>query len=269
MRTALRPLMLLLAAAFGMVLTAGQAGAYYELPQNRRVSEPTEQEAKLRQLAAENEHLRNELQAERERSCKVREKLDELRMQLVQLRGALQVCQKVTRQKAEMARKPDKPEVAASPQASKAPVKPKKEKPGLLVWFLQNNARGRLRRLFENIFGVLGERPRLGSTGPSSKVNRPAPSTEGERGETFRKYVKAIKSRLKKALEEKPAAVNVRPQSAPSKKAPAPQIPQELKDEMRGKLREKLYKHLKERVDELRRPAPARTRKKVCRSAWF
>lgn len=236
MLRALRPLVLLLAAAFVVTLTALPAHAYYELPRNRPAGATTEQQAKLKKLAARNEHLRKELEAERECTRKAREELDRLRMQLVQLRCAMMLREKLTRVKAEMAgasretgkvaspaAKLDKPEVAPHPQAEAA------------ARLARSERSRKLHRLLKGVLPLLGvneaelEKPRLGSTQPSGKVQRPAPP----------------------------------------KKAPAGRIPPEVTSELLRMLQEKVQRHLKVRAEESARKTPTETRRKARRSAWF
>lgn len=291
MRTALKLLVPLFAAALVIAALTQPASAYYPPDGKKRVQATRPVETKLKQLAAENERLRKELEAAKERTRRASRELDELREKLGHLRNAVVLRNKLhakTQSRREQPRPvqkpPEKPEVRkdevvpvshTSTESERAPLA-SMGRSGVLERFLGIERVKRVRRLIEEMVQRhYPPRPQSFTPQPKSEgapvEAKKTPSPKGGQGlELLRDRIKALKSRLKSTIKSTPAPKKVKSPRKGLKRPSAPRVPKKLKDELLEELREGFRKELGRKLKELKREVGRnRTPAKPRPSAWF
>jgi hypothetical protein len=302
MRTALKLMVLVFAAALVVTAMTQPAGAYYDPGANRKVREQTHNEMKLRQLVEENMRLARALEDARERTRRAKEELEELRRKLSNLRNAVVLREKLGGEVAEKQQKQEaaapepeprvespvyvSPESAANDCAGDSQAETQREpesvespeasgeKPGVVERFLKSEHVRRMRRFIEEM--VLRHCPaEPQSCTPEREVEdapveaeKPVFKNVSDGLAKVRERIGDMKSRLesaaKRALASKKETCE-KPSSRPS----APQVPKKLRNELLEELREKFRRELKTRLMELKRETRKRVPVKERPRAWF
>lgn len=292
MRTALKLMVLVVAAMLVVTVLARPASAYYDLGTRKkaRVSKPGDEQ--LRRLAEENERLKSELEAAKERTRKARKDLRELRRKLGYLRNTLALREKLYSSKPEKrdetrhARKSSPKansrgdlETLVSPVCTPVECEPEPvskpeettsetEHPCILSRLLQNERVRRVKNLIEEMV-MRHFPPQTQSCTPQPDVKDAAPKAQKPASEEglkpLRERISALKNRLKSATRTAPAGEKVESPKATSDKSSAPRVPEKLRDKLLEGLRDKFRTELDKKLKEMKREV--RTKKR--RSAWF
>ena len=291
MRTALKLLVPLFAATLLVTALTQPASASYPPEGKKGVQVVTPMEMKLRQLAAENTRLKKAIEAAKERTCKARKDLNELREKLGHLRNAVMLREKLHAEVQKQRKKtrhfqkaPEKPEKSievsypstSARTESKNAVQVSEKRSGTLERLLGNERVKMLRSLIEEmVLRHYSSRPQSFMPQPKT-ISAPVEAKEttspkDEHGlEPLRKRIEVMKSRLENATKNKPVQNEVKSPEKGVTRPSAPQVPKKLKNELLEELREGFRKELGKRLKELkhevkRNRAPVKARP----SAWF
>jgi outer membrane murein-binding lipoprotein Lpp len=279
MRMALKTLVLLFVVALALTVLGQPASAHYDPWAKQRAAIAGQYEAKVRELAAQNARLKEQLEASREQTQAARKQVDELKLRLQCARNAI-----VLRDKRHDRLSQKKEAVCTESVDSKTSVEctTVMDVPTTLA-LKPANAPGASNtaacfRVFDRVRSAVGEllfglcRPPWISAAvknESGEASRETAEPVVEKVlpglESLRRRIKDLGTRLKSAVEKRPV-----PQKVMSEKpSPAPQAPLGLREKLLEGLREAFRSELQKRLDALRRQLEGRTETEKRRSTWF